>query len=227
MSDYFDIVGTIERHRRDWCNRYHTFRSWEHCYHFFGRRPIDRELACLHLAAYLANFGMYRGSSFLSTMEYRAHERAVKELDDYSDCLRSVTLLNLEGRLDAVFSLKSRLKDSYATEINTRAATDVLITKIMMGALGCVPAFDRYLCIGLKECGLPQSFSKKKYCEVLKFCKDELGDFEKAQRSLTQNGGVDYPLMRVVDIYFWQLGFEAAGRIEPGRSTPPSPPATS
>ncbi len=47
------------------------YKSWEHCYSYFAmhrNQPLGDEhidLLCLHLAFYLASWGMYRGSSFL------------------------------------------------------------------------------------------------------------------------------------------------------------------
>ena len=58
----------------------HRYKSWEHCYFFFKKlrnkelSERDIELAQLHLAFYLASWGMYRGSSFLLQKDYTVYE---------------------------------------------------------------------------------------------------------------------------------------------------------
>ncbi len=56
----------------------HRYRSWEHCFRAFSdkkdvtdNKTID--YLSLHLAFYLASWGMYRGSSNLLQKDYRIH----------------------------------------------------------------------------------------------------------------------------------------------------------
>src|SRR5262245_15461814 len=53
----------LKFHRRLVADPHHRFRLWEHCYAYFQRGQNDCDLASLHLAFYLASWGMYRGSS--------------------------------------------------------------------------------------------------------------------------------------------------------------------
>lgn len=64
------------------------YQSWEHCYKNFVAYK-DKELTeevvdylSLHLAFYLASWGMLRGSSFLLQKDYTVHKDTVK------DCIR-------------------------------------------------------------------------------------------------------------------------------------------
>lgn len=59
--------------------------SWEHCYEVFhnaqkqkAQNKNELDYLSLHLAFYLASWGMYRGSSFLLQKDYRVHIDAVK-----------------------------------------------------------------------------------------------------------------------------------------------------
>lgn len=59
------------------------YLSWEHCYKvFLENRDANDEQAinhlALHLAFYLASWGMYRGSSFLLQKDYKVHIPVVK-----------------------------------------------------------------------------------------------------------------------------------------------------
>ena len=205
-----DIIGTVKRHEEGWKGKNHNYRSWELCYQFFCSRPRDRDLACLHLAAYLASFGMYRGSAFIASKDYLVHKDAVAAVEEYYCRLQNLNLSGCFDNIDHVFSLAKKLECAYKNNADDHLATEILITKIMMGTLGCAPAYDKYFCKGLRERSLPQAFSKKSYKKMLNFCKEESDEFEKVQLHLNQraDGFVKYPIMRVVDIYFWQRGDE-------------------
>jgi len=220
-----DMIRTVKRHEKEWKGENHNYRSWELCYRFFCGKPRDRNLACLHLAAYLASFGMYRGSGFIASKDYLVHEDAVEAVTRYFSSLQNLDLSGCIDRIDLVLSLGEELESSYKNKANGRVATKTLVTKIMMGALGCTPAYDNFFIEGLRERSLPQAFSKNSYLSMLRFCDEESEKFTVAQRHLNRRPArlVEYPIMRVVDIYFWQRGDEEIKR----RLTPPSPPATS
>lgn len=67
-------------------------RSWEHCYRVFRDARTDPspdyDYLSLHLAFYLASWGMYRGSSFLLQKDYKVLSPIVEEiLKPEYDCL--------------------------------------------------------------------------------------------------------------------------------------------
>ena len=64
---------------------HHRYRSWDHCYSYFqGLVPSstkkDIDLASVHLAFYLASWGMYRGSSFIIWKDYQIHIPTIRTL---------------------------------------------------------------------------------------------------------------------------------------------------
>lgn len=52
------------------CDAGNSYHSWEHCYTFFASHPTNFDLASLHLAFYLASWGMYRGSTAIRNYDY-------------------------------------------------------------------------------------------------------------------------------------------------------------
>ena len=44
---------------------------------------------------------------------------------------------------------------------------------------------------------------------VLGFCNDNIVELRKEQARIEAAGSVRYPLMKLVDMYFWQIGSEA------------------
>jgi hypothetical protein len=83
------------------------------------------------------------------------------------------------------------------------------VTKILLGTLGCIPAYDRFFIEGLRATGLSHSkLSKTNFLSVVGFYKDYRDDFESIQQSINRTSGTYYPTMKLIDMYFWQIGFE-------------------
>jgi len=196
---------------------HHRFRSWEHCHSFFMGNPTDYDLASLHLAFYLASWGMYRGSSFLLQKDYRVHAAVVEEiLNPRYASLKNLTLddFTLDSRrtevVDGLFGLVAWIKSWYAANTTTHRGaanvSDTLATKILLGTLGCTPAYDRFFIAGLKKCGLKFSYlNKTNFSEMVSFCLRHRDAFQDA-KAVVSSYGVEYPTMKIIDMYFWRLG---------------------
>ncbi len=65
---------------------YHRNLSWDHCYKAFDNisKESDKDYLALHLAFYLASWGMYRGSSGLLWKDYKIHVDAIGIIEKYS-----------------------------------------------------------------------------------------------------------------------------------------------
>jgi hypothetical protein len=135
------------------------YASFDYCYNYFQafrERDALHELAapaylqqsCLQLGFYLASWGMLRGSTFLLQKSAKFYvplirliadtDRYIWEIDadEYTD-ENIARLLAYEESIANVFASGGR-------------ASATLVTKIMLGVFGNVPAFDQYLVYGLK-----------------------------------------------------------------------------
>lgn len=97
-------------------------------------------MSCLHLAAYLASWGMYRGSSHLLQRSIRYYVGLIEVLQDH------VGLFDIDisdyGKPDNRKSVVNCFNSIWdCLEIPTQT----LVTKIMLGVFGCVPALDIYV----------------------------------------------------------------------------------
>ena len=89
------------------------------------------------------------------------------------------------------------------------------MTKIVLGALGCVPAYDRYFIDGLREGGLsPFRPSKDGIKALVSFYSNHREQFDGLQAKIKTVAGTTYPAMKLVDMYFWQIGFEQDSNVE-------------
>ena len=199
-------------------------RSWEHCYRVFRDARTDPSPDCdylsLHLAFYLASWGMYRGSSFLLQKDYKVLVPIVEEiLKPEYDCLFGVACTDL--RNDDIRAQLKKLSDyiSYyfhriREEVRGRAVASsvspVLITKILIGTLGCVPAYDRFFEEGAKYLGLEKkSYNEDSLRELADFYEAHNDRLEEARRGM-RTEDLTYPQMKLLDMGFWQVGFEVS-----------------
>ena len=197
-------------------------RSWEHCYRVFRDARTDPspdyDYLSLHLAFYLASWGMYRGSCFILQKDYKVHAPIVEEiLKPVYDCLFGLAcadvrnsdvwkqLKNLSDKIDAHFD---PIREKVAGRKVTTPVSPVLITKILMGTLGCVPAYDRFFEEGAKYLGLEKkSYNKDSLLELAAFYEAHNDRLEEARRGMRTDDLI-YPQMKLLDMGLWQVGFE-------------------
>jgi len=148
----------IEANVREYLAQRHPtdrYTSFDYCFnHFQSHREQGlvsalaegpaMQLSCLHLGFYLASWGMYRGSTSLLQRSLRQLAPVVEAIadspegvwkadaDDYSDAV-CTELLEFAERLRRAFRERP---------------TDTLVTKVMLGVFGCVPALDQYVIKG-------------------------------------------------------------------------------
>ena len=144
---------------------HHRYLSWEYCHEAFrlNRRPqIDATIdyLCLHLAWYLASWGMLR-NSFLMQKDYKIHADVVRliyqpEWDDLLDL--SPEKLSQEYYADRIMKLSESITEAYVAS-GVGIPTDTLLTKILLGTVGCVPAYDQYFKKALADTGAAPQLS--------------------------------------------------------------------
>ncbi len=211
-----EFYGALQADEND------RYKSWEHCYKVFGENQNNTneeiiDYLCLNLAFYLASWGMYRGSSFLLQKDYKVHKKAVLEMQktEYNS-LRNATpdelvteenllkLFNLQGKLEEIYQ---EIKDSVSK--SKTVVSDTLITKILMGVFGCVPAYDRYVKYTLKEYDLGRNTFKNPMAlkDIYKIY-ENYKTIINSERDRINSYGFEYPFMKVIDIFLWQIGFD-------------------
>lgn len=208
IQDYFNEASK-DSHGR--------YMSWWHCYKVFSenRNTTDEQIIdylSLHLAFYLASWGMYRGSSFLIQKDYKVHIPVVRIIQEQKyNPLHSISAEDLckEENLSLLNDIAVRIRGCYAKEKPSadgisNNATDTLVTKILLSTLGCVPAFDRYYVNSVKKNHISTGiFNKDSVHSVAKFYCNNLNVFENLRHELSKCG-IEYPPMKLMDMCFWQ-----------------------
>lgn len=199
------------------------YRSWEHCYSHFmkyrGQKDVDYDYLSLHLAFYLASWGMYRGSSFLLQKDYKVHIPVVKELlNEKYDNLAGIKCIDFRKESNQELFKKiceflneyyNKIREDVTGKEFKNGISSTLITKILMGTLGCVPAYDRYFITGIKKHNVAiGNFSIKSIMQIIDFYEKNHEQLEDVRKSIKVDDML-YPQMKIIDMGFWQLGFES------------------
>lgn len=86
--------------------------------------------------------------------------------------------------------------------------SDTLITKILMGTLGCVPAYDRYFIAGIKAQGVAiGNYNINSILKLVDFYEENADRLEPVRKGMLIYDLL-YLQMKMLDMGFWQIGFE-------------------
>lgn len=202
-------------------DEFHRYKSWDNCFQSFSSSSKS-EIQILELAFYLASWGMYRGSGGLLQKNHLIHKGAV-------DIIYSKTSQKLKcnqtteikrEKIKDIIAVKDELAKHYRSIYFTKGAdkpkpispTDTLLSKIILGTLGCVPAYDRYFIVGLKEMKMKHiGFNEASLNELFNFIDDNKNEIDQAQKLIKTETQRHYPLMKILDMYFWQIGYDKEG----------------
>ena len=214
------IESNINRFRKNLDSEHDRFRSWEHCYKFFQKlqkkethTKEDIDLASLHLGFYLASWGMYRASTFSFKKDYKIHTKVVKEiLKEKYDRLNNIKADKYNDKnIDLLFKLIIEIIGIYKKEAKINNVTDTLVTKILLGTLGCAPAYDTIFKVGIRREKITYSkFDEKNFKNSFKrlvgWCNKNKSALENCQKDINKKRKMKYPIMKLVDMHFWVLG---------------------
>ncbi len=201
-------------------------RSWEHCYRVFRDARTDPspdyDYLSLHLAFYLASWGMYRGSSFLLQKDYKVLSPIVEEvLKPEYDCLFGLACADLresevQDSLEKLHKYIAKhfgpIRDEVAGRKVASNVSPVLVTKILMGTLGCVPAYDRFFQDGVATYKVTtREYSLDSVIRLVDFYEAHNDRLEEARRGMRTDDLI-YPQMKLLDMGFWQIGYDEAAK---------------
>ena len=209
-----DLSKTIKKFvDSDYNRKDGRYKSWEFCYKYFHKifkknkiNEKERDYASLMLAFYLTSWGMYRGSSFLfKDYTYTIHKKAIDILFKYKKIFTHDVITNSEK--ESLFELIEKLENYYKKlklETSNKHNVEVsktLISKIIMGVSGIIPAYDRNVKKELKRRRLSQTLSRVGYEDLWKLYQENQQEINKLSKLYKK-----YPPMKILDMYLWKKG---------------------
>lgn len=187
--------------------------SFDYCYNHFQAFRENRaalaseaelERSCLHLGFYLASWGMLRGSSELLQKSLRHYVPLIELIAETKEDVWAVDIDQYtEDNIERLISLE---RDIRRVISGTRAATDTLSTKIMLGVFGNVPAFDSFFRAGFHVSGFgPQALRDigQFYCRHKDAFKTPIFTMNFHKRKAPERR---YPKAKIMDMVFFVEG---------------------
>ncbi len=169
-----------------------------------------KDLLTVHIAMYLSSYGMYRGSSkIFKYFNYKVHEGITEiVLKEEHNFLYDLNHDNFDDKtLKHIYKLYQEIWQEYEkkfTLINHKEdngiPTKTLVTKIILGIFGCMPAYDSYVEEELKLLEIKHSISnEKKFFESMKEILEHFKDCE-------LEADKKYPYMKKIDMNLFMIG---------------------
>lgn len=122
----------------DYCFNY--FQSFRESGNLAGLSSAENiQISCLQLGFYLASWGMLRGSAMLLQKSVRHFIPLIEAIASTTPSVWEIDAdCYTESNIEALLALAHTLRQANGD------TSDILVTKVMLGVFGNVPAFDTY-----------------------------------------------------------------------------------
>ncbi len=210
-DDLAFIINDFQNHNEP-TQRYCSF---DYCYNYFLSTSSeglikDIEKSCLVLGFYLASWGMLRASSFLLGKSCKHYQPLIVYISTLERNIWDIDVDNFsEENIETIINIYHEIK---GLVINDKNADLTLVTKIMLGVFGFIPAYDRFFQntfreISKGECGFRAVNKKSLICiqyfyEANKHEIDRLASNIFTTDFLTgEKTKINYPKSKIIDMY--------------------------
>jgi spore maturation protein CgeB len=194
------------------------YTSFDYCYNYFRTTKDltkDVEKSSLTLGFYLASWGMYRGSSFLLQKSVKHFQPTIQYISTLDNSVWEIDVDKYdEQNIHTIIKIYNGIKDRLILKGN---ADLTLITKILLGVFGFVPAFDNFFCntfrvIADGQCGFRRvnpyslNFVKTFYVANQRTI-DKLSKQTFTTNFVTgKKTTINYPKAKIIDMYGFTVG---------------------
>ncbi|MDR3502176.1 MAG: hypothetical protein P4L79_06285 [Legionella sp.] len=182
LFDDLNLVGNINEYingngKSNGIKPTERYTSFDYCYNYFQSFKDKNDTlslandyniinSCYHIGFYLASWGMLRGASYLLQKSIKFYEPLIKAIAKSDHAYWCIDINNYTDKnISLLLKCCKMINESLGPENTT---SDTLITKIMLGVYGNVPAFDTYFKKGFMISSLNKTSLKKIYNFYLK-----------------------------------------------------------
>lgn len=201
------------------------YASWDYSYNYFYERrngglTDDMQRSSTMLGFYLASWGMLRGSSYLLNKSAKHYEKVIEYIESCDEHYWDIDIDNYDdSNIDILLEVYSKLKENIEVNEHTHLT---LITKMMLGVFGFVPAFDNYFCESFRELQLGsrfRRFNKESLLTLREFYVENSAEvsalskeFNTIDYETEKPTSLYYPKAKIIDMYGFQKGLSASRR---------------
>lgn len=192
------------------------YASFDYCYNYFysfysGNKISELsnednlQMSCLQLGFYLASWGMMRGSSFLLEKSLKHYQNLIIAISKMDQKLWEIDIDSYNNEnIELLLNCKTQIIEALGKEYNP---SDTLITKIMLGVFGNVPAFDQNVKKSLHTYTLNKKTLKKiiifykEHEKIINLFKIKTFDFLTSEET-----NIFYTKAKIIDMYGFIAG---------------------
>ena len=200
----------------------HRYASFDYCFNYFQNSTAeeiesDKEKACLQLSFYLASWGMLRGSSFLLQKSIKHYIPLIDYIITLKRENHAIWTIDVDTytkqNIKTLMSVYNEVKYHIIGEEGTKTHL-TLVTKILLGVFGCIPAYDQYFTNSFRmifknkaRCGF-RSVSNESLSCIFEFYNDNKDAIDRLHKNI-QTMGFDtssvitnnYTRAKIIDMY--------------------------
>lgn len=208
-----DIEANLNAYLRD-REPNSRYTSFDYCFNYFRSywesgqlskldAGLQMQFSCLHLGFFLASWGMFRGAGALLKRSMKYYAPVIEVVASSRSSVWAIDAHSYtDEACDAVLDMARRIRAALPER-----ASDTLVTKIMLGVFGCVPAFDSYFKKGFGV----STFGKTALRQVSEFYQRNLEVVERHRvPTLDFFTGLEtqriYTRAKVIDMIFFMKG---------------------
>lgn len=192
------------------------YSSFDYCYNYFhpkNRNKIgDKEKSCLVLGFYLASWGMLRGSSFLLSKSIKHYEKTIDYIISCDKSYWDIDVSNYnDENIEKIIEIYKNVREKLIE--NEKTTHKTLVTKVLLGVFGFIPAFDNNFITTFKQiannkCGFSVVNSNslgyiKDFYEANKSDIDNITIYTK-DFSTENETNLRYSKAKIIDMYGFQ-----------------------
>lgn len=200
-------------------NRYASF---DYCYNYFYTTldlTKDMEKSCLTLGFFLASWGMFR-SQFLLQRSINHYRKTIEFIASLDRVFWETDVKEYDVVPEVILALYDDFKRLMLPE-GKRDLT--LVTKILLGVFGMVPAFDTYFCETFKKiyphCSFGSLNEESLSC-IKHFYNNNQQEIDRLSDQICtidfltgEETNIHYKKAKIIDMYGWQKAFQKEAAI--------------
>lgn len=225
VSDFNEFVSEFQTKNE----KELRYSSFDYCFNYFQNSTfqeleINIEKSCLELAFFLASWGMLRSRSKLFQKSLKYYEPLIKyiiQLKKENNKIWNIDLNNYSNEnIEIILEVYKKIRNLITKDNSTTHI--VLVSKIMLGVFGCIPAHDRYVTetfrIVFKDRCKFRSINKKSLLCLKDFYESNKIEIDSLQNTITtiefKTGNytkIKYSKAKIIDMY----AFSKAMSIKP------------
>lgn len=203
------------------------YTSFDYCYNYFREtKDLNEnvEKSCLVLWSYLASWGMLRGSSFLLQKNPKHFQKLIVYYSTLDKETWNIDINKYSPEVNSkIIDIYEKTKESVI--IGDRAHL-TLITKILLGVFGFIPAYDQYFRNSFREifkgkCAFSVVNRTSLNClkEFYDANKEEIDDLSKKTLTTDFYTGkkttIPYTRAKIIDMYGFTIGINKKNKTYP------------